>query len=239
MKKALVLACLVLAACSDPYKAEVPTSIEAVQKNDSKFTAVIEKLPQAEREKVAAYIVRQSLGAAFGKPAAAGVTVRQAIDDQTAFEAEQARKDAEAKAKAEEARALAEKVKAEKAARQKQADDAVTVAVANIKIAQATFSKNIDLEVAFQNKTAKDLAGVKGVISFTDAFGKRHVLASIDYEKAIKANAAATWQGSRMVNTFDDGDRKLEELGPDKVKFTWEPHAIAFSDGSKIVIEDL
>ncbi|MBS2027616.1 MAG: hypothetical protein JST54_06920 [Deltaproteobacteria bacterium] len=93
------------------------------------------RFPPSDKEKVGAYILRTAMGSALGgEPAKEHVTVREAIDLQTAFEAEQAKK-------AAEARALKEKLQAENAAVQKQMDDALAVTITSVTIEQGSFSK--------------------------------------------------------------------------------------------------
>lgn len=239
-----------LFGCSDPYSKTLPPSID---KADESFSKAIANLPPADKEKVGAYLLRAAIA---NSPAAAllgskdapptiGVTVRQAIDAQTAFETQMAKEADEAKAKAAaaaveqakrdaEAKALAEKMKAEADAKAKEISDAVTVAIENIQPADDGFSKAINIKVAFSNKSGKEISGVKGSFHISDSFDEELKTLNLSYDKNIKPGATAEWLGNAHVNQFTPGDLKVYQTPFDKLKVRWVPEVVLFTDSTKM-----
>lgn len=77
----------------------------------------------------------------------------------------------------------------------------------------------------------------EGKVSVKDLFGDELSTLQISNDSTIKAGETATWTGSRSVrfSMGDNKDRKLAELSEDKYKIVWEPQAIVFSDGTKLI----
>jgi phosphoserine phosphatase len=241
----LALAVTSAFGCSDPYKTPVPTTSEVLKGADGSFAATLQKIPEGDRELVARYMARNALGTMFGGAPLAQVSVREAIAAQVAFEAEQAKKEAaeaaeQATVKAKnaqreaEAKALADKAQAARAAQIKAMDDAVTVAVVSMKSVQGSFAKGVNIKFAIENKSEKELAGIKGVVRFKDIFGKDVKVTRIAYDKNIKPKATAAYSGGIEINQFMEGDVKLYDTPMEKLKISWEPEVYLYADGSKL-----
>jgi len=88
MKRMLLLILLsgVLAGCNDPHDAKIPPLTEF-----STIKTQLEKLTPEERDLLAGYMMRKTVGAAFGEksPSEEGVTIGQAIEAQKKWKAEQ------------------------------------------------------------------------------------------------------------------------------------------------------
>lgn len=88
MKRMLLLILLsgVLAGCNDPHDAKIPPLTEF-----STIKTQLEKLTPEERDLLAGYMMRKTVGAVFGEksPSEEGVTIGQAIEAQKKWKAEQ------------------------------------------------------------------------------------------------------------------------------------------------------
>lgn len=231
---AAMTVCMLLSACGGAKQTELPTDLSELDR----VKPQIEKLEAEERELLANYVVRHTLGAAFSGGEAgipAGTTIGDAIDAQRKFEAEQ---------RVEEAKqqAIREKLLAEREAALKKMRDAVTVTLVSKDIKGEYGYSGIELDqhlrvtFGYTNNTEKEIAGVKGYISVRDLFGDELSGFLISNDETIKAGETATWTGSRSIKyaVGDNQDRKLAELPDDKYKVVWEPRIIVFADGSRI-----
>jgi hypothetical protein len=230
---AVLLAAVVLAACSQPYDKPLPSDLA---KWESEMGPVLEKMPQADRDALAQYMLRHTLGSALGRafgvkeasdPIPPGTTVRQALAEERAFEAARAQKEAEAKA-------LQERVAAERAAMRQKMDAAVTVALVSRKVESDSYGirEGIKVTLAFENKSGKDIAGIKGDAVFTDVFGDRLSQNGVSFDGTIAAGKAVAWTGT--IDQWATGFRKLRQADPSKTKFEFQTEQIVFTDGSKL-----
>jgi hypothetical protein len=232
--KTLLLALFLLAGCAqDPHEYTIsPDSAKWAE--DVELKAALEKLTPEEKEALAGYMIRKSVGGALGGEGIPpmGVSIKDAIADQQAWEAERKREEAEAAA-------LAERIRVEKEARLKTLRDAVTVAVAEMYLRPSNYragrySDSIALTVAFENHADKDVVGVKGMVKFSDLFGDEIKSISLSYDEGIKANATASWAAELRYNQFIAEDVKLGNTPLDKMKVTWEPETIIYADGTTL-----
>jgi hypothetical protein len=169
----------------------------------------------------------------------AGETLGQAIEEQRKFVAEQ-------KAEEERQAALKAALQAKRDAATKAMRDAVTVTLVSKKIkpeygySGILLDTNLDITFGYKNNTAKDIAGVKGLISIRDLFGDKISDFLVSNDDTIPAGKSITWSGSRSVKyaSGDNKDRKLAELDDSKYKVVWEPRMIVFSDGTKLTLPD-
>lgn len=225
---------LLLAGCNGAKNTEIPTDIQNL---DSIKTAV-DKLEPEERELVAGYVLRHTLGAAFGDKTAGippGVTIGKAIDEQRDFLAQK---------KIEEAKqaALKAELEARKEAAMKQMRDAVTVTLVSKAIevergySGIVTDEQFAVSFGYKNNTDKAIAGVKGYVSIKDLFGDEISGFALSNDDTIEPGSSMTWLGSRSVKyaVGNNNDRKLAELDDTKYKVVWEPQVIVFTDGSKL-----
>ena len=95
--------------------------------------------------------------------------------------------------------------------------------------------KFVDLEIAFDNKSDKDIAGVKGVLRITDMFGDKIVNLKWSNDEGVASKQTLVERGSGMrINQFMDDHMKLWNMDYDKLKSTFEVSTIIFKDGTKI-----
>ena len=228
--------------CANPYEHQLPSKMEDWDK-DEELKAALEKLPQEDRQLVAAYMMRAGLSEAFGgEGMPPATTIREAIEAQKAWQAEQKRKEEEEKRQQAEQEALAQKLQQEREAKAREMNDALTVTVTRLKHVPADIMAGriqdvISLTVAFQNKTARPMTGVKGTLQFNDVFGDRIQRVGVSYDEGVPANAVATWKAQIEYNQFMAEDKKLATTPLEKLQIAWEPDTILFEDGTKLTVE--
>lgn len=216
---AILVAC-VLSACSDPR------SYDATKLTDQQKKELGQKLNADEGQKLAGWMVRH----AFKKePAPLGVTVAQAIKEQDEWLAKQ---------KEEELRAaeLRKKIQAERRAKQEEFARMLSVVLVGKKNSVGEYNQRfISLELAYENKTDKDIKGVKGLLKITDIFGDKIINLNWPYDRGVAAKQTAVERGVGLkVNQFMDDHMKLWNSDIDKLKATFEVQTIIFADGTKV-----
>lgn len=236
MRKTIIVAALVLvlSGCNGAKNTEIPTDLQSM---DS-IKPEMEKLEPEERELVAGYIMRHTIGAAFGEKTDGipkGTTIGAAIDEQRKFIADR---------KLEEAKqaALKAELEARREAAARQMRDAVTVTLVSKKIevergySGIVMDEHFAASFGYQNNTDKTVAGVKGYLSIKDLFGDEISGFAISNDQTIEPGKSITWKGSRSVKYAigDNNDRKLAGLDDTKYKVVWEPKMIVFTDGTKL-----
>lgn len=228
---AVAVSALVLCSCS-PKSEVIPTDPGQWEELGKKT----KRLSEGDRQLLAGYLVRQSMAGAFsgGNPSIPpGTTVGKAISEQKKFLA--TAKTQEAEADMLKARAVAERAKAEAAL-----NNAAIVTVVKKEFLPENydvgrFSERVQFVIAIQNKTGKDIAGVKGGMQFNDMFGTeiKTVLLSID--DTVKAGQMFTTSDYGLeLNRFVDNDTRLAVTDLSKMKVTWHPEMVIFSDGTKM-----
>lgn len=237
MKRVLCLVALLAAACSNPLNQPMPADLKSAG-DDKAFHAAVEKLPQDQRDLLVGYVARAALAEAFSAGTVKGnaKTIGEAIDDQRKFIAE-------TKAKEAEQKALAEKVAAERAAATKAMDDVLTVALTGKSVRPkdihaGRYRDAIAITIAFKNKSAKELTGVKGRLVFKDIFGDTIKSSGLKVDDPIAAGATFVWEGTSDINEFIREDTRLAQTPQDKLRVVWEPITYLFKDGSTLTAPD-
>lgn|SRR6266496_504661 len=232
-RRLALIALLVCAACNRPDEAVIPTEPATFDRIKSD----IDRLSTVDREALMRYMVRTRVSTIPGGRVVLqpGTTIRQAIDAQRSFEAEQQAKEAAAVA-------LKEKIELERTDRRKALDNAVQVVLLSFRYAPSDFelrrySNTVQIELGIENKTDRNIAGIQGITVFRDLFGNEMRRVRLRYDKGVTAGKTVTWRGSIDVNQFDDKDRALSQLEPATVKFAFEPDMIVFRDGTSLKVE--
>lgn len=231
----LSVAGLLLMGCNQVMNEPLP--LEATGEQTAE---IMKKLSEEDQKLLTGFLMRDGVvkamsGGKSGVRTAEIVTVGDALKAQQKWVDE--RKMAEAEA---EALAAQEKAKMEAAA--VELSKAVTVALVSTDILPKNydvgrFSEAFSIKLAIQNKTQKEIAGIKGIASWTDTFGAEYVSSGIGIEQKIKPGETYRWDGGRELNQFDDDDKKLTRLGEEH-KFSFKPMVVVFSDGSRIGLSE-
>ncbi len=229
-----LLLCLV--ACGDPHDVVVPGNLANLEEN-AELKDAAAKLTDSERASLLRYMMRSALGAAF----AAKVpdrTIREALANQSQFEAEKAAKEAAEKAEQARQEELARQVRAEQEALRAKMAGILTFALVSKRFQEADYMRGIQdgivCEFAFENRGDKDISGAKGRVVFANMFGDRITSITVAIEQPIPAGGRIEWSGAIDYNQFDAEDRALRDADPSKMKTTWEPSVYLFADGSSI-----
>jgi len=213
------LAC-VLSACSDPR------SYDATKLTDEQRKELGQKLTADEGQQLAGWMMRQAFQR---EPQPLGKTVAQAIKEQDEWLAKQ---------KEEELRVaeLKKKIEAERRAKQEEFARMLSVVLVGKKKSVGEYDRRfISLELDYENKTDKDIKGVKGVLKITDIFGDKIINLRWPYDRGAPAKQTTVERGVGLkVNQFMDDHMKLWNADMDKLKATFEVQTIIFSDGTKI-----
>lgn len=231
---AVSLTAMLLAACTQPADTVIPSDMTTW---DKELAPALEKLPEAERAKVAGYLMRAKMGELFGgKGIPVGTTVGQAIEAQTKWEAEQAAK------RAEEA-ALKKKLEAERAQALQALNSVVTVTL----IAKKELASNYEVgrygpvqsfHIGIQNNSEKPIVGVSGRLAFIDIFDKEVGSVNFRASEAIAPGKTVTWKGTRDYNQFVDSHRAVWNLEEGKYTTRFVPEMVVFKDGTKMTVPD-
>ena len=228
----LLIVIAALSGCSKPTDAVIPSDMAAW---DKELAPELKKLPDADREKVAAYLMRAKLGEIFGgKGVPPGTTIGQALDGQKKFEAEQAAKHAEEEA-------LKKKLEQERATAMEQLNKAVTVTLLSKSelpknFSAGRYSEYQQFRIGVQNNSEKTMMGVSGEIKFIDVFDKVVGTVNFRISENIEPGKSANWIGGRDYNQFLDAHRAVWNLEEGKYTTRFEPEMVVFKDGTKLTV---
>ena len=219
VKALLVLFCSIFfVGCSGPKDYDIAKLTEDQKKE------LGQKLTSDEGQKLAGWMLRNVLS---GK--GESTTVGNAIKAQEQWLAEQ---------KVEEAKAaeIKKRVDAERLLKQAEFAKLLSVVLVNKHNSLQEYDRKfVDLEIAFDNKSDKDIAGVKGVLRITDMFGDKIVNLKWSNDEGVASKQTLVERGSGMrINQFMDDHMKLWNMDYDKLKSTIEVSTIIFKDGTKI-----
>lgn len=172
------------------------------------------------------YIMRTSFAS---KELPVGITVGQAIKDQELW-LESQKVDA---AKAEE---LKKKVKAERKAKQEAFVKMLSVALVAKRNKLGEYDQRmVLLDLAYENKSDKDIAGVEGVLHLNDMFGDKIMNIRWSFDEGVGAKQTAVERGNGIkINQFMDDHMKLWSADSAKIKANYEVQKIVFKDGTRL-----
>lgn len=231
---ALIVAVTMVAGCSKPTDAVIPSDISVW---DKELAPHLKKLPDDEREKVGVYLMRVKLGEVFGgKGVPPGTTVGQALEAQKKWEAEQAAKRAEEEA-------LKKKLEQERVAATEQLNKAVTVTLLSKRqlpknYDAGRYSEQQEFRIGVQNNSEKPVSGVAGEIKFIDVFDKEVGAVSFRISENIAPGKSATWVGGRDYNRFIDAHRAVWNLEEGKYTTRFVPDMVVYADGTKLTVPE-
>jgi hypothetical protein len=211
---------LVMAGCSNPKNYEI------AKLTDDQKKEVGEALTAEEGQKLVGWTMRHALAGGEIPP---GTTVGQALADQDKWAAEQ-------KAKEAEAAALAARLEKERAQKQAEFAKLVSVAVLGKRNIDGEYGqKAVVFDVGYENKGAKDIEGIKGVLRVNDIFGDSITSIKWSYDDGVAAGSSEVERGSGVdINQFMDRDMKLWNTDFSKMKTQFEVSTIVFKDGTTL-----
>ena len=207
-----------MTGCSDPKNYDVKKLTEEQRKELGK------KLTADEGQRLTAWMLRNAIG---GKDVPDGTTIAQAIKEQDAWNVKV--KDDEAKAEE-----LKKRVESERKAKQYEFAKLLSVAVTAKRNSTGEYDQRLVLlDVAFENKGTKDIAGVKSLLRITDMFGDKVIDLKWSFDDGVDAGKTFVEKGSGLkINKFMDDHMKLWNSDLEKLKFSFEVQKIIFKDGT-------
>lgn len=231
-----------LVGCSDPKATIVPTDISQW---DKELAPAAQKLSDEDKKVFSAYVARMKFvsDSKYFKGIEFGTTIKQALEEQRAWQIEFDKEEAIRQAKAKEKREREEKLKAEteaeRAAAEKLINEAVTVTFIRTWIDKAdyrsgSYSDYQNFRVAVKNESDKDIKGVRGEVVFYDLFDSERGSVIFTIQQNIKPGATYTWTGGRDYNEFMDEHKKIASLEVGKFTTKFVPRSILFADGKKV-----
>jgi len=219
----LVVTVILLMGCRDVRDAELS------KLTDDQKASLDKKLNGEETRLLMGYMMRQGMSQTFGgKGAPDGITIKQAIKDQRDF----LEKEKQDEAKAEE---LKKKVEAERKAKQEEFARLLSAVLVSKKNVDSEYGqKYVAVEMAFENRSDKDMQGIKGTLKIADIFGDTINNVSFSYDRGVTAGKTSTYKGTIDINRFMNKDMKLWNTDLDKLKTTFEISTIIYKDGTKV-----
>lgn len=229
MKKLiLIITVLFLTGCNNPMSKVY---------NEEGFMLDMVEVRESEGEetakKITSYVLQQSMKGAFNKDAEnmlVGKTYAELLKQSDDY-------DAEMKAKEEEEKRLAEEEEKRRKEIALKISESLTFALTKKGFAEYSYQEYITYTFTFKNKTNRNIAGVKGTVTFFDMFDEKIQSLSLSYDDGIKAGKTVNYKAQTDYNQFVSEDKKLKNTELSKIKVTWEPEQLIFSDGEKIILE--
>ncbi|MGV0958535.1 MAG: hypothetical protein ACOYB1_01770 [Limnohabitans sp.] len=231
----IIFLVIILAACGNPQDTVIPTTLAEWSSNHKK---VVERLSEPDKSALMNYMLRVSMSEIFldkdkgGFPAQ--IRIGDAINDQNQFAIDLQKRE-------DEARSRQESKHKEDMEILKKLNEFIAVGIKgysqrNLNI--LGIERELVITLNLQNRTDRDINGIKGRIEFIDMFDKRIGEFEFKYENGIKALTISTWDGIKSLNNFSSRDVDFEKL-IDSGKFTtvFLPEAIVFSDGEKLMLK--
>jgi hypothetical protein len=214
-----------LVGCSDPQNYEV------AKLTSQQRTRIHQVLTADQSKKLDDWINRRTITSKSVPP---GVTVEQALREQDDW---LAKKNIE-EAKADE---LRRKAQVERAAKGEKLSQMLSVTlVSKRNKVQVDERKFVALEIAYRNKTDKDIQGVKGVLKLTDIYGDAIIDIPWSYDGGISAQQAAVEHDTgAFIDKSIEPQVKLWNTDFEKIIPTFEVNAIIFKDGTSMNDPDL
>jgi hypothetical protein len=223
---------LVLAACSGPKDTVIPSD----PKQWDTIADSVKELSDEDKALFTAYVVRMTMASALaggkgGIPP--GTTIADAIRLQKEFHEKRKQEEAEADL-------LKAKLAAERAAEVEKLKQVATVTLVDLKVLPKNYdydrySDRLDLVIGVQNRSGKNISGIKGDLVFADQFGTEITTMGLSLDEDIPANTTKSITGyGKDINQFRDEDTKLAVTPLSKMRVTFVPEMIVFSDGSSV-----
>jgi hypothetical protein len=218
-----------LTGCLNPYDVVLPLDSAGIQDSQTAQRALRE-LSDEERDLVVGYMIRRAL---ITEDSSRAVTIGEALSAQRRFELDRARRRA-----AELALTARVHMQEEEAVRTMQ--ESVIVSISRIQsldrdYSAGRFQPTLEIDVAFQNTTDRDITAIRGVFLFADSFNAPIKQVSLTFEDGVRAGDTVVWHGSMRINEFVREDVRLWSDAT-SLRATWEPTGVLFSDGALVAV---
>jgi hypothetical protein len=218
----------------NPYRVIVPANFEEWEK--SGLDKAVERLSSEKQRLFTAYTVRMGILSAFSGSAQLpeGKNIREILDEQKRWE------DNMQEQQARQA-VLASNLRQEQEQARSIMNDIITVTLIEIGFTERDsrreiYSDAFEISVGIENRTSREILGIRGVMVFKDIFGETMQRVRLSYDDGLLPNQSIVWRGTMGYNRFKDGDVKLRNTRSDRLVFEWEPDTYLFTDGTSMVM---
>ncbi len=160
-----------------------------------------------------------------------GKSVGEMISEQRRYVNDQKFKEAEDNRRREEARAAEQE-------QRKVLLDALSVTIYEKGFQTYEYQDYITIKLSYENHSARDIRGFKGMVVWRDLFGDEVRKNSLKEDQILKAGETRRVSRTLAYNKFDSGDQLLLSKSLDNLKVEWLPAMIVFTDGSKLQAGD-
>lgn len=133
-----------------------------------------------------------------------------------------------------EAKSLAEKAKVESEEKRQLFAKVLTVALYDKGYYEGDYQNYLTYEVAYENKSDKNIRAIKGSMLITDLFDGEIKQISLVDDSGIPAGKTVKMSYTSDYNRFRDEDSKLRSKDLKDLKVIWTPEKIIFEDGSTL-----
>lgn len=205
-------------ACSSPLDKRYN---EATLQDDMTAISEYHKEDSAVVARIALYIVRAKM---MGENLD-GNTYGNLLEKATELQKQKDKQEAEAKA-------LAEKMAREAEEKRTTFSKLLVVALFDKGYYQADYQDYLSYDVAFDNKSGKDIRAVKGTLLITDLFDSKITAVSLVEDDGLPAGKITRRSYTTKYNQFRDEDVRLRNKNLKDLKVIWTTEKIIFSDGS-------
>lgn len=210
---AILMSLCLISSCSNPLNRKYS---DKTLEEDAKAIKESKKISNEDAELLATYIMRAKL-------------TNEHIEGMTYTDMLKKAKDIKADQKA-----LADKTAKEEEEKRKRLGAAINVALYHIGYSTADFEDYIVYNIAFENKSSKDIKAIKGTLLITDLFDNKIKELSIVFDDGVKSNETYKTSYTTDFNQFMDEDKTLRSKTIKEIKFVWTPEKIIFEDGSTL-----
>jgi hypothetical protein len=115
--------------------------------------------------------------------------------------------------------------------------ESITFALTKKGYSEYNYQDYITYTFTFENKSNKDILGVKGSVTFYDIFDEKIKSLSLSYDNGIKSGKTVNYRAQTDYNQFMSDDKKLKDTELNKLRVVWEPEQLIFTDGEKISLD--
>lgn len=226
--KKLLLSGIVLAlmvGCSDPK------TYKMANLTDEQKQKIQKSLTPEEQELYLQFVMRKAWSSALSK-----TDIESSFGEITVGEAIEKQRELKKTIKEEELQEqkLKKKIEEKNKIFQEEIRSKLTLSLVKKENIEGDFSKFVEIEIAIENKSQKDIEGIKAGIIYKDIFDDVIMESSFSYDEGIKVGEVTIYKGSLRINEFMSEHNKLWTTELEKMKVTIIPEVIVFADGTKL-----
>ncbi|MFJ3368236.1 hypothetical protein [Pseudomonas sp. NPDC086251] len=221
-----VVACLLLAACSDPK--DYKLSMTGDWKQDSQLQGNIQQLTEPDRKLIGEYLMRAETARAAGAAVPDSVSIGQALEYQAQWNRQQEEQEAAALNKQQTDAANAKLLE--------EMQTALSPAVDSFEYAEEKKLGHFNIGMSFTNNSNTKIVGISGDILIRDQAGTELKQSFVSTETAVSPGEVLAQVWRLDYNAQLEGDKVLKGADASKLVFGWQPRTYRFADGREVTL---